>query len=64
MKPAPIIAALLIVLVIVVALFPQLFWTEDPSAASTQCLLENSNGKATPGHPMGFTAQGATCTRA
>lgn len=57
-KPTFIIAALLIVLVIVVALFPQLFWTEDPSAASTQCLLENSNGKATPGHPMGFTAQG------
>ena len=57
-KPTFIIAALLIILVVAVALFPQLFWTQDPSAASSQCLLENSNGKATAGHPMGFTAQG------
>ncbi|WP_416309323.1 ABC transporter permease [Rothia kristinae] len=57
-KPTFIIAAILIVLVVIVALFPQLFWTEDPSASSTQCLLENSNGKATAGHIMGFTAQG------
>ncbi|GAA1352623.1 ABC transporter permease [Falsarthrobacter nasiphocae] len=55
-KPTFIIAALLILLAVLVAAFPQLFWTEDPSKA--QCLLENSNGKSAPGHPLGYTFQG------
>lgn len=57
-KPTFIVSALLIVFAIVVALFPQLFWNQDPTAQSTQCLLQNSNGKASGDHIMGFTAQG------
>ncbi|WP_129359997.1 MULTISPECIES: ABC transporter permease [Micrococcaceae] len=55
-KPTFIFSVILIVLAVVIAFFPQLFWTENP--ASGQCLLENSNGKAGSGHIMGFTAQG------
>lgn len=55
-KPTFIIAALLILLAVLVAAFPQLFWTADPSAE--QCSLSNSNGKATADHIMGFTFQG------
>lgn len=55
-KPTFIISVLLIVLAVAIAFFPQLFWSEDPSSA--ECLLQNSNGKASSGHIMGFTAQG------
>lgn len=52
-----IISGILIVLVIVVALFPQLFTSILPNA-NDSCLLENSNGPSSPGHFMGFNLQG------
>lgn len=53
-QPLFIISAALIMLVIVVAAFPQLFSRTDP----TLCLLEFSNEPAQAGHPLGFTLQG------
>ncbi|RUQ23530.1 ABC transporter permease [Kocuria sp. HSID16901] len=55
-KPTFIVSMLLIILAVLVAFFPQIFWTENP--ANAQCLLEHSNGRGSAGHLMGFTAQG------
>lgn len=53
-QPLFIISALLILLVVVVAIFPQWFATVDP----TSCTLNDSAEGARAGHPMGFTLQG------
>lgn len=53
-RPLFIISALLILLVIVVAAFPQLFSHVDP----TSCRLDDSSETARAGHPLGFTLQG------
>lgn len=53
-QPLFIISAILILAVIVVAAFPQLFASEDP----THCMLENSNEPGREGHIMGFNLQG------
>lgn len=53
-QPLFIISALLIVLVAVVAIFPQWFASVDP----TSCTLDDSAEGARPGHPLGFTLQG------
>ena len=49
------ISAALIVLVVVVALFPNLFTQVPPN---NDCQLSNSNGAPTAGHPLGYTKQG------
>lgn len=49
------ISSVLIVLIVFVALFPGLFTSYPPAA---QCLLSNSDGSPTSGHPFGFTRQG------
>lgn len=48
------ISAVLIVLVVLVALFPQLFTSVDPTHGD----LAKSNAGAEDGHPLGFTKQG------
>ena len=48
-------SAAIILLVIVVALFPNLFTSVPPN---DECYLANSNGGPEPGHPLGFTKQG------
>ena len=53
-QPLFIVSAILIVLVIVVAAFPQLFSQVDPTA----CTLDDSSAPARAGHPLGFTMQG------
>lgn len=53
-QPLFIISTLLILLVIVVASFPQWFASVDP----TSCDLANSAESARDGHPLGFTLQG------
>ncbi|WP_113718869.1 ABC transporter permease [Arthrobacter dokdonensis] len=53
-QPLFIISALLILLVLVVAIFPHLFASVDP----TSCTLNNSAEGPRAGHPMGFTLQG------
>jgi len=53
-QPLFIISAILILAVIVVAAFPQLFSSQDP----TYCVLENSNEPGREGHIMGFNLQG------
>ncbi len=53
-QPLFIISALLILLVLVVAIFPQLFAQVEP----TSCDLANSAEGARAGHPLGFTLQG------
>ncbi|PYI69414.1 peptide ABC transporter permease [Arthrobacter livingstonensis] len=53
-QPLFLISALLIVVVLVVAFFPQWFASVDP----TSCTLDNSAEGARAGHPMGFTLQG------
>ncbi|WP_269937412.1 ABC transporter permease [Arthrobacter sp. HY1533] len=53
-QPLFIISAVLIVLVVVVAAFPQWFASVDP----TSCTLDNSAEGPRSGHPMGFTLQG------
>ena len=53
-QPLFIISALLIVLVLVVAIFPQLFAQVSP----TSCTLADSAEGARSGHPLGFTLQG------
>lgn len=54
-RPMFYISGILIVLVIIVALFPQLFTAEPPN---DKCYLANSNAGAMWGHPLGFTRQG------
>jgi oligopeptide transport system permease protein len=57
MKTRPLfwISAVLIVFVILVALFPQLFTSTSPTSGAS---LPDSNGGPESGHPMGFTLQG------
>lgn len=54
-RPMFYISGVLIVIVALVALFPGLFTSVSPD---TNCLLSNSNGGPTAGHPLGFTKQG------
>ncbi|KPN22050.1 MULTISPECIES: ABC transporter permease [Arthrobacter] len=54
-RPLFIISALLILLIVAVAAFPQLF-THTP--ADGACYLADSNAGPAPGHPLGFTLQG------
>ncbi|MDN3482223.1 ABC transporter permease [Arthrobacter sp. APC 3897] len=54
-QPLFIISALLLLAVIVVALFPGLFTSQQPN---DNCLLANSDGGPIAGHPLGFTQQG------
>ena len=49
------ISSALIVLIVIVALFPDLFTQVPPN---NDCQLSNSNGAPTDGHPLGFTRQG------
>ncbi|MGL3806634.1 ABC transporter permease [Paeniglutamicibacter sp. R2-26] len=56
-QPLFIVSAILILLVVVVAAFPQLFTSLDPTA-NNACQLAFSNEPAQPGHPLGFTLQG------
>jgi oligopeptide transport system permease protein len=49
------ISAALILFIVFVALFPGVFTNEPPNS---NCLLANSNGAPTDGHPLGFTRQG------
>lgn len=54
-RPMFYIAGILILIVSVMALFPGLFTQTPPN---DNCLLANSNGAPTAGHPLGFTRQG------
>ena len=54
-RPMFYISASLIILVLLVALFPQWFTQTPPN---DDCQLANSNGAPTEGHPLGFTKQG------
>jgi oligopeptide transport system permease protein len=54
-RPMFYIAGILILLVTTMALFPGLFTQTPPN---DNCLLANSNGAPTAGHPLGFTRQG------
>lgn len=54
-RPLFIISALLILALTVVALFPGLFTSVPPN---NECLLANSEGPPSAGHPFGFTFQG------
>lgn len=54
-RPMFYIAGALIALVALMALFPTLFTQTPPN---DNCLLANSNGAPTAGHPLGFTRQG------
>jgi oligopeptide transport system permease protein len=54
-RPMFYIAGVLILIVTVMALFPGLFTQTPPN---DNCLLANSNGAPTAGHPLGFTRQG------
>ncbi|MCC9203705.1 ABC transporter permease [Arthrobacter sp. zg-Y769] len=54
-QPLFIISALLILLILTVAAFPGLFTNASPDE---NCLLANSNGAPSAGHPLGFTFQG------
>lgn len=49
------ISASIILFIVIIALFPGFFTQVDPNHG---CLLANSNGGPTSGHPMGFTRQG------
>ncbi|MDR5698901.1 ABC transporter permease [Agromyces aerolatus] len=49
------ISSVLILIVVIVALFPGWFTQTPPN---NDCLLANSNGGPTEGHPLGFTKQG------
>ncbi len=48
-------SSVMILFIAFVGIFPQLFTNELPN---DNCLLANSNGGPTAGHPMGFTKQG------
>lgn len=54
-RPLFYISGAMILLVIMVALFPDLFTSVPPN---DNCLLENSNAGPAPGHILGFTRQG------
>jgi len=54
-RPMFIVAVVLIVLILAVALFPQLFTSGDPNS---DCFLENVLGAPQAGHPLGFERQG------
>lgn len=54
-RPMFYLAGVLILIVSVMALFPGLFTQTPPN---DNCLLANSNGAPTAGHPLGFTRQG------
>lgn len=53
-NPYFIVAAVMILLLLLVAIVPGLFTSNDP----TQCTLSNSRKGPTSGHPFGFTLQG------
>lgn len=53
-NPLFIFAAILIIFILIVALFPQLFTRTDP----TYCNLDNSLEGASSAHPLGFDQQG------
>ena len=53
-RPLFIISSLIILLLVVVAVFPGLFASKDP----TYCVLQNSLAPSRSGHPFGFDAQG------
>jgi oligopeptide transport system permease protein len=53
-RPLFIISSVIILFLIVLALFPGLFATQDP----THCELQNSLAGSTSGHPFGFDVQG------
>jgi oligopeptide transport system permease protein len=53
-RPLFIISALIILLLIVVAIFPGIFASKDP----TYCVLQNSLANSRSGHPFGFDDQG------
>jgi len=53
-RPLFIVSSLIILFLIVVALFPDLFASQDPR----HCVLSNSLGGSTSGHPFGFDLQG------
>lgn len=53
-NPMFIISAILILFIIFVAIFPQVFTAEDPRA----CTLGNSVAPPSAGHPLGYTFQG------
>jgi oligopeptide transport system permease protein len=53
-RPLFIISSVIILFLIVVALFPGLFATQDPR----HCVLQNSLGGPASGHPFGFDLQG------
>ncbi|MGG5171097.1 ABC transporter permease [Pseudarthrobacter sp. J1738] len=55
-QPLFLISAFLILVVIVVSLFPQLFSAINP--ATDPCALSNSDAGPAAGHPLGFTQQG------
>ena len=54
-RPMFYISGALIILITVMALWPGLFTSTAPN---DNCLLANSNGAPTAGHPLGFTRQG------
>jgi oligopeptide transport system permease protein len=54
-RPMFYIAGVIIILVLIVALFPQLFTQTPPN---DECYLTNSNGGPSAGHPLGFTKLG------
>jgi oligopeptide transport system permease protein len=54
-RPMFYISGALIILITVMALWPGLFTNTPPN---DNCLLSNSNGAPTAGHPLGFTRQG------
>jgi len=54
-RPMFYIAGILILIISVMALFPGIFTQTPPN---DNCLLANSNGAPTAGHPLGFTRQG------
>ena len=53
-RPLFIVSALIILLLIIIAIFPGLFASQDPR----HCVLQNSLGGARAGHPFGFDLQG------
>jgi len=54
-RPLFIVAAVLILVILAVALFPQLFSSGDPNAG---CYIDNARKGPGPGHPLGFERQG------
>ncbi|MTE22869.1 MULTISPECIES: ABC transporter permease [Microbacterium] len=50
------VSVVVAVIIVIVAAFPSLFTSVQPSGGA--CVLANSNGDPTAGHPLGFTRQG------